>query len=168
VFGTSAGGAAGNSKGGPGWIDGSTPDVFSHRYRRYHVLPSVLRSRISGQSFGFRYGSLLSLVGQFQAGEPISVKYRQTAYGTLVATAVAYPNATTAAGTVTAVAPDGTSITVQVGDSGPSVTLATGALSTLLSGVSLGDAVTVTYSQAADALTLRTLQVSGQASGGGG
>lgn len=167
VFGTSAGGSEANSKGGPGWIDGSTPDVSSHSYHRYHVLPSVLRSRVTGQSFAFHFGSLAGLAAEFQPGQPISVTYRQTAYGTLVATGIAYPGATSATGTVTSVAIDGSTVTIQL-PSGSSLTLAAGTLSTLLGGLSSGDSVTVTYSNAAGTLTLRTLQVTQPALGGGG
>jgi hypothetical protein len=154
-FGTSAGGGEGNSKGGPGWLDGSAPDAYSRTYKRYHILSSVLHEHIGGQSIGFQTGALQNLVDQFQVGEPMSVSYRATRYGTLVASAVSYPGASTLTGTVTAVAPDGSSLTVQPA-SGAAVTLATGALSGLVAGsVYAGATVTVTYSSATD--TLRTV-----------
>ncbi|HWD84135.1 MAG TPA: hypothetical protein VG321_00180 [Solirubrobacteraceae bacterium] len=157
VFGTSAGGDEGNSKGGPGWLDGSTPDAFSRTYKRYHLLSSVVHGRISGQSIGFRPGSLQNLVGQFQVGEPMSVSYRATKYGTLVATAVAYPGASSLTGTVTDVAPDGSSVTIQP-SSGTPVTLSSGTLLDLVTGsVFAGDTVTATYSSVGGTDTLRTI-----------
>lgn len=156
-FGTSAGGSEGNSKGGPGWLDGSTPDAFSHAYKRYHFVSSALHGRIAGQSVAFRPGTLQQLVGQFQPGEPISVSYRQTRYGTLDATSVSYPGAASMTGTVTAVALDGTSLTVQTA-TGSAATIQTGPLASLvLDGVMIGNPVTVSYSSAAGALTLRTI-----------
>lgn len=158
-FGTSAGGGTGNAKGGPGWLDGSTPDAYSHAYKRYHVLPSVLHSRVSGQSIGFRPGALEAVLQQFQVGEPISVAYRTSGFGTLVATAIAYPGATALSGSVSAIASDGSSLTVQP-DSGAAVTLATGPLSNVvLDGVSVGDTVNLTYSIAGGIDTLRTIAV---------
>lgn len=156
-FGTSAGGYGGNAKGGPGWLDGSTPDAFSRTYRRYHLVSSVLHGRISGQSIGFRTGSLQNLVEQFQVGQPMSVSYRTTQYGTLVANSVSYPGASSLTGTVTEVAPDGSSLTVQPA-SGTPVTLSTGTLSGLVAGsVYAGGTVTVTYSRVAGTDTLRTV-----------
>lgn len=158
-FGTSAGGGAGDAKGGPGWLDGSTPDAFSHTYKRYHFLSSVLRSRVRGQSIGFRPGTVDTLLQQFQVGEAISVGYRTSRYGTLVATSIAYPGATALSGTVSAVASDGSSLTVQPA-SGTAVTLSTGPLSNLvLDSAAVGDAVTVTYSVASGTNTLRTIAV---------
>jgi hypothetical protein len=156
-FGTSAGGDSGDSKGGPGWLDGSTPNAFSRQYKRYHFRPSVLRSRIAGQSVAFRTGALYGLIGQFQPGEPISVGYRQTRYGTLVATSVSYPGASSLTGTVTAVAPDGSSLTVEA-PSGAQTTIQTGTLASLVLGsVASGDSVTVTYSASGGIFTLRTI-----------
>jgi hypothetical protein len=156
-FGTSAGGYPGNSKGGPGWLDGSTPDVFSHHFKRYHFLPLVLHGQVAGQDVAFRSGTLAGLVGQFQPGEPISVSYRQTQYGTLVATSVTYPGASSVTGTVTAVAPDGSTLTVQ-GPSGSLTTVETGSLANLVLGsVASGEPVTVSYSDVAGTLTLRTI-----------
>jgi hypothetical protein len=156
-FGTSAGGDEGDSKGGPGWLDGSTPDAFSRAYKRYHLLSSVVHGRISGQSIAFRPGSLQGLVAQFQVGEPMSVSYRTTKYGTLVATGVAYPGATSLTGTVADVAPDGSSLTLQPA-SGTAVTLTTGALSSVVAGsVFAGETVTVTYSSVGGTGTLRTI-----------
>jgi hypothetical protein len=156
-FGTSAGGYPGNSKGGPGWLDGSTPDAFSRHFKRYHFLPSVLHGQVAGQDVAFRSGTLAGLVGQFQPGEPISVSYRQTQYGTLVATSVAYPGATSVTGTVTAVAPDGSSLTVQT-PSGSPATVETGGLAGLVLGsVTSGEPVTISYSNVAGTLTLRTI-----------
>ena len=156
-FGTSAGGSGGDAKGGPGWLDGQTPDAFSRTYRRYHFLPSALRARVAGQSFAFRPGALQPLVSEFQVGEPMSVTYRATQYGTLVASAVAYPGATTLTGTVTTIAPDASSLTVQPASGAP-VTITTGSLSTLMfSSVGTGASVSVTYTTSAGTNVLRTI-----------
>ncbi len=163
-FGTSAGGGDGDSKGGPGWLDGSTPDAFSRTYKRYHLLSSVVHGRISGQSIAFRPGTLQSLIGEFQVGEPMSVSYRATRYGTLVASGVAYPGASSLTGTVTSVAPDASSMTIQPA-SGTSVTLSTGTLSGLVaSNVLAGDAVTATYTSVGGTDTLRTIMSAAAAS----
>jgi hypothetical protein len=156
VFGTSAGGNSGNRKGGPGWLDSQTPDAFSRAYKRYHILASVLRSRIRGQSIAFRPGALAGLVNEFQVTEPMSVGYRSTRYGTLVATAVSYPGATSLTGTVSAMAPDGSSLTVQPA-TGSAVIISTGLLSGLVLNVALGDAVTVSYTGTSGSYTLRTI-----------
>jgi hypothetical protein len=156
-FGTSAGGGEGDPRGGPGWLDGSTPDAFSPTYKRYHLLSSVVHGQISGQSIGFRTGPLEKLVAQFQVGEPMSVSYQATRYGTLVATGVAYPGASSLTGTVTGVAQGGSSMTIQPA-SGTAITLSSGTLSDLVAGsVVTGDTVTVTYSSVGGADTLRTI-----------
>jgi hypothetical protein len=156
-FGTSAGGGEGDPRGGPGWLDGSTPDAFSPTYKRYHLLSSVLHGHISGQSIGFRTGPLENLVTQFQVGEPMSVSYQATRYGTLAATGVAYPGASSLTGTVTGVAPEDSSVTIQPA-SGTALTLSSGTLSGLVAGsVTTGDTVTVTYSLVSGADTLRTI-----------
>src|SRR5205807_416226 len=42
-FGTSDGGGGGNPNGGAGWLSDGAPDASSPAYKRYHVLPGVLR-----------------------------------------------------------------------------------------------------------------------------
>jgi hypothetical protein len=156
-FGTSAGGSAGNAKGGPGWLDGSTPDAFSRTYKRYHFVSSVVHSRTGGQSIGFRPGPLQGLADQFQVGEPMSVTYHATQYGTLVATGISYPGASSLTGTVASVAPDGSSLMVQPASGAP-VTLSTGPLAGLVAGsMFAGETVTATYSAVDGTDTLRTV-----------
>lgn len=156
-FGTSAGGSAGNARGGPGWLDGSTPDAFSHVYKRYHFVSSVVHGRTGGQSIGFRPGPLQGVANQFQVGEPMSVTYQATRYGTLVATGISYPGASSLTGTVTSVAPDGSSLTVQPAAGAP-VTLSPGPLAGQVAAtVFAGEAVTATYSQTSGTGMLRTI-----------
>ncbi len=166
-FGTSAGAESGDAKGGPGWLDGPAPDAFSHQYKRYHVLASVLGGRVAGESVAFRTGELQALVSEFQAGEPISVRYKQSPYGTLSATAVNYPGATSLTGTVSAVASDGSSVTVQPSSGSPTVTIATGSLQSLVAtSTAVGEGVVVSYSNADGDLTLRSILPATPASSG--
>ncbi len=144
-FGTSDGGG-GNSKGGPAWLSDGAPDSSSRTYKRYHILPSVLRNKTSyGQSFTFQASADPSLLSGAELGDQVTVGYTQTKAGSMNATAIQYAGAVTASGTVTSIAPDDSSVTIDT-TGGQSVTLSTSAVTSLIAGLAVGDGVQVTYS----------------------
>ena len=156
-FGTSDGGGGGNPRGGAGWLDDGAPDAYTRTYRRYHLLPSALRgSTDAGHSITFQLGQLAP--GAVLAGVKAQVSYQQTASGTLAATAVSYPGATTATGTVQAISPDGSSLTVQPA-TGSALTFVTTGLSQLVGNVVVGDTVQITYVKATAGLVPVSLTV---------
>ena len=73
----------------------------------------------------------------------------------------------TTAGSVAAIAPDGSSFTVQT-TSGASVTLSTTGDQTLIQDLAVGDSVEVMYTTNGAALTARTVTITGSAAAGGG
>ncbi|HEY2650371.1 MAG TPA: hypothetical protein VGI50_00515 [Solirubrobacteraceae bacterium] len=166
-FGTSDGGGGGDPRGGAGWLDDGAPDASSSTYRPFHFLPSVLRaSTSSGHILSFQLAA-----GQeapaLALGDTVQIGYRENASGALVATAVGFPGATTTAGTVAAIAPDGSSFTVQT-TSGASVTLSTAGDQTLIQDLAVGDTVEVMYTTNGAALTARTVTITGSAAAGSG
>lgn len=160
-FGTSDGGA-GDPKGGPTWLDDGAPDAWTPVYKRYHVLPSVLRNKTTyGQSYTFETSSALGA----EVGDQVRVSYSETKAGSIVATAIAYAGETTVSGTVTAIATDGSMVTIEtVG--GQTVTLATSLVTNLIAGLQVGDTIQVSYSaDVAGLLVPHALQVLGSPSG---
>ena len=157
-FGTSDGGG-GNAKGGPAWLYDGAPDSHTSVYRRYHVLPSVLRTRTTyGESFTFQTGGQPGLVAGAQAGDKVRVSYAQTRVGSISATAIQYLNTLTTTGTVTAIAADGSSVTIQTPD-GQSLAFATSAVPDLIAGLQVADGIQVTYTkEASGALIPRAMQ----------
>jgi hypothetical protein len=142
-FGTSDGGGGGNPRGGAGWLDDGAPDAYSKTYKRYHLLPSALRgSTDAGHSMTFQLGQLDP--SAVLAGVKAQVSYQQTASGTLAATSVSYPGATTATGTIQTIATDGSSLTVQP-STGSALTFVTTGLSQLLASLVVGDTVQISY-----------------------
>jgi hypothetical protein len=104
-FGTSDGGGGGDPRGGAGWLDDGAPDASSRVYKAYHFLPSVLRaSTSSGHVLSFQAEALAGAGAGVQLGESVHVTYQEDSSGELIATAVAFPGATTTSGTVTAIA----------------------------------------------------------------
>jgi hypothetical protein len=151
-FGTSDGGGGGNPRGGAGWLDDGAPDASSRAYKPYHLLPSVLKgSTTAGHIDSFQLGMLSSDPAGVQLGVKVQVTYEQTRAGRMLATAVAYPGAITATGTVQSVAADGSSLTIQTTD-GSSLTIATDGAAQLLENVAAGDTVQVTYTQSGSTL----------------
>jgi uncharacterized membrane protein YgcG len=146
-FGTSDGGGGGDRKGGPGWLDDGAWDAHSARFHRYHFVPSVLKATTdAGYTLAFQFGAGLSMP-TLPAGTSVTVAYRTTNQGTMVATAVTPVGEATAAGTVTHFNKSGTDFTIKR-KSGPMLTLpATGQLTeALLNGqLVVGDSVLVTY-----------------------
>ncbi len=158
-FGTSDGGDGGDAKGGAGWLYDGAPDASSREFKPYHFLARVLKgSTSSGQSVGFEVGRGDNPVGQLLVGEKVMVRYKELASGTMIATAVAYPNSITATGIVDSVASDGGSLTITT-PGGARLSLSTGGLSQLLDGVASGDTVRVGYTKAGSTLIALTVEI---------
>ncbi|HLY48127.1 MAG TPA: hypothetical protein VKR21_02925 [Solirubrobacteraceae bacterium] len=156
-FGTSDGGGGGNPNGGAGWLDDGAPDASRHAYRAYHFLPAVVRSSTTaGHIIGFELTDLLGTTA-FQVGDVIQVGYQEDPSGALLATSVAYPGSAVMSGTVSAIAPDGSSFTVQT-PAGASLTFAV-TNPQLLQGVTVGDTTEVTYTSNASVQTARVVTV---------
>jgi hypothetical protein len=159
-FGTSDGGGGGNPRGGAGWLSDGAPDASSHAYRRYHVLPSVLRqSTNAARTVTFQGVPTQGVL----VGEQVQVSYEELASGSLLATTVAYPGAVTATGTVQSVAADGSSFTFQ-DQSGATTTVMT---PTPVDGLAVGDTVQVTYTSAGATMIALDVSVTGTGSSAG-
>lgn len=147
-FGTSDGGAGGDRRGGPGWLDDRAWDAHDPHFRRYHFVPAALKATTSaGYTFAFQYGPAVSLPADLPAGIKLNVAYETTNEGTMVAQSVTPVGEKMAAGTVTRIAADGSGFTIHR-NSGPLLRLPAGAqLSLELLGgqVAVGDSVSVTY-----------------------
>jgi hypothetical protein len=144
-FGTSDGGGGGNPRGGAGWLDDGAPDASSRSYKPYHFFPWVLKGSTSaGHIDSFQLRALPSGAAGLQLGVNVRVTYEQTRAGSIFATALDYPGAITATGTVQSVAADGSSLTLQMAD-GSSLMLVTDGAAQLVEGVAAGDTVEVTY-----------------------
>ena len=148
-FGTSDGGGGGNRRGGPGWLNDSAWDAHNPRFRRYHLLPSVLKTTTdAGYTTAFQFGPGVD-VSAIPIGARIAVVYKTTNQGTMVAQAVTLVGETTATGIVQSIAPDGSSFALTTA-AGQTVTFPAPAGSTLaqslLGGqIVAGDTVTVAY-----------------------
>ena len=156
-FGTSDGGG-GNRNGGPAWLDDGAWDSYSHAYKRYHVLPSVLRNHtLYGHSYTFQTFTDPSLVYGAELGDKVTVGYAETATGSMSAKALTFSGLHSLAGTVTALTAG--TLTVQT-PSGASVVLNTSLVGDLVSGVQIGDGVQISYTtDSAGRLIPHALQV---------
>jgi hypothetical protein len=161
-FGTSDGGSGnlGQPKGGAGWLDDGAPDAANRAFKRYHVLPYILKNQTSyGHSLTFGTGLDAAILTGISVGDDLQVTYQGTGFGSMVASAIAYVGAATTSGTVSSIAVDGSSFTVQTGN-GTALTFSTGTNPGLASGLEVGDTIEVTYTTAAGgALTARSLTV---------
>jgi hypothetical protein len=158
-FGTSDGGGGGTPKGGAGWLDDGAADAYSRAYRQYHVLPSVLHDRTTyGHSLSFLTGAAPGAAAVVQVGDRIHVDYTTTPSGTMTLQTVTFVGSATTSGTVTAVAADGSSLTLQTAG-GQTTTFSTGVAPSLADGLQLGDQVQVTYTRKAGTLTARAVAV---------
>ncbi len=144
-FGTSAGASAGDKKGGPGWLGTYAPDATSSQYNRFHFVSRVLRgSTKAGHDVTFQLNGTPTFGPILTSGATLRVTYSETKAGIMTATAVAFAHTSKATGTVTGVAPDYSSFTIQT-SSGSSLTLAAGEAAETVSTLQLGDPVSVTY-----------------------
>lgn len=150
-FGTSDG-AGGD--GGGSWLDDGAPDASSPQYHAYHILPSILRSSRSGETFTFQTQGRAGV----HVGDGVSVSYRESRWGSLLATAIGYLDEKTTSGTVASITADGGSFTL-AGSDGTALTFSTAGVAGLLDGVAVGDTVRVTYTSRAGVLTAREVVV---------
>jgi hypothetical protein len=158
-FGTSDGGG-GNRKGGPTWLYDGAPDASTHAYKRYHVLPSVLRDKTTyGQSFAFQTYYRPTLMEGAVVGERARVHYRETKTGAMNALSVQYLGTQTATGTVTGVAENGAWLTIETpAPADQTYSFATSTEAGIVSGLQQGDTVKVTYSKAGKRLVPHAVQ----------
>jgi hypothetical protein len=151
-FGTSDGGAGANSKGGAGWLDDGAPDASSRRFKRYHVLPYVLKDRTSyGHSYTFALAPFSSIAYGAEIGDPVTVSYAGTTSGAMLARTLAYRGAVTTTGTVTSIASDDSTVTIQT-PGASTLTLSTATVIDLVTGLAAGDQIQVTYAKDAAGL----------------
>ncbi len=164
-FGTSDGGGGGSAKGGPGWLSDGAPDAFSHAFKQYHVLPSVLKDRTSyGHTLTFQADANPTVLNGAALGDKVTVSYSPGGSGTLFVSALAWVGAVTSTGTVTSIAADGSAFTVQTPD-GTTLTLSP-SFPGLIDGLAVGDGVQVIYTTSAASagpLLARTLTVTASA-----
>lgn len=160
-FGTSDGGGGGNRRGGAGWLNDGAPDATSSRYRRYHFRASALRGSVSsGHEVTFSLGTLAGLADQLRNGERLRVSYTERQSGEFMATAIAPPNGHTASGTVTSIATDGSTFTLQ--KSGGSVmTFSTAQDPGAVAGLWSGATVQVSYTRHGSTLNARLITIPG-------
>jgi hypothetical protein len=145
-FGTSDGGG-GNAKGGPTWLYDGAPDTYSHAYHAYHVLPSVLRNRTSyGHSYTFNTYRDPALMAGAELGDKVRLAYSEARNGAMTATAISWVGAISVTGTVTSLAPDGSSLTIQT-PGNQTLTFATSQVPQLIQGVQVGDGVQISYTR---------------------
>jgi hypothetical protein len=158
-FGTSDGGPgnASQAKGGAGWLSDGAPDASNRAFKQYHILPSVLKDRTTyGHALTFQLGSNPELTAGVEVGDDLNVTYQGTGAGSMIATAIGYVGALTTSGTVTSIAAG--EFTMQAAG-GQAMTFSTGTNPALSAGLQAGDTIEVTYTQAAGALTARSLTV---------
>jgi hypothetical protein len=143
-FGTSDGAGGGNLRGGAGWLDDGAPDASRPRFKRYHLLPSLLRDRTSyGHDYTFSLVSSPLLAAGAEPGERVTVAYAEARTGIISALALAYRGARTVSGTVRALGVG--SFTLETSD-GRTLTLATTLVPQLTVGLAVGDGVVLSYS----------------------
>ena len=166
-FGTSDGGGGGNSRGGAGWLNDGAPDATAPWYRRWHFRMSALRGSLhSGHDVTFDLGGLASLAGQLHVGQAVRVSYTERQSGKLMAVSVRPPHGSTTSGTVSLIAIDGSTFTVQ-GPGGKSRTFSLATDSAALPLISLGDRVRVVYTRHGSTLNARLVTVTSGAWPGG-
>jgi hypothetical protein len=158
-FGTSDGGGGGNPKGGAGWLSDGAPDASTSAFKRYHLLPSVLKDKTTyGHDLTYQIDPGSSVIAGANVGDDLDVTYQGTGVGSMVASGVTWVGAVTTSGTVTAIASDDSSFTVQSA-SGQAQTFSTGTNPSLAGSLQVGDSIDVSYTSAAGALTARSLTV---------
>jgi hypothetical protein len=157
-FGTSDGGG-GNPKGGPTWLDDGAPDSLSPIYKRYHVLPSVLKNKTSyGHSFTFQTAAYPGIGYGAEPGDKVKVSYAETRSGSMTARTIQYVGAVTTSATVSSIVPG--AVTIQT-PTGKALTLSTSLVPDLVAGLVAGDGVQVTYSKDPSGLLIpRELEIS--------
>jgi hypothetical protein len=158
-FGTSDGGS-GDPSGGPEWLDDGAPDAWSHAYKQWHFLPGVLADRTTyGQSYTFTTSLTPTALQGAALGDTVTIGYRQDRSGAMDLATIAYPGAVPVSGTVTAIAPDDSTVTLTT-STGQPLTLTTAAVPALIAGLAVGDGVTLSYTtETGGVLVPRTLSI---------
>jgi hypothetical protein len=149
-FGTSDGGAGNPAQrhGGAGWLQDGAPDAANPAFRPYHlVAPELNATTVYGPTLTFQVGGADDLLAGVVLGDNLHVSYTQNSRGALTASEIAFAGARTVTATITAVADDGSSVTVQTAG-GQTMTL-TPADPHLFDWVGVGDNVAVTYTPGA-------------------
>lgn len=145
-FGTSDGGG-GDPKGGPAWLDDGAPDSWSPAYKRYHVVMAALRNKTSyGHSLTFQTSADPSMIDGAESGDKVKISYAETRSGSMMASAIQYAGAITTSGTVSSVATNESSLTIETAADG-TLTFSTSLVTNLIDGLQIGDGVQVTYSK---------------------
>jgi hypothetical protein len=158
-FGTSDGAGGGSGKGGPGWLNDGAHDAFDRAYRQYHIVPGVLGNRTSyGHDLTFQTTQTPQLVAAVQPGDRVRVAYSDASAGEMLLQDLSFVGATTVSATVTSVGSDGLVVTPS---SGAALTLGV-PTAALLSGVSAGDTVSVTYTSRKGVELARSITVTAQ------
>ena len=144
-WGTSDGSGGGDANGGPGWLSDGAWDANSKQFKRYHVLPWVLRDSTSyGQDYTFQFLRNPLLAAGLLPGDAVRVAYAASGIGTMNAMAVSYTGERLGTGTVEEIGLGGSSFTL-VSGSGKATSYQTGGNFTLAQEISLGDVASVAY-----------------------
>ncbi len=159
-FGTSDGGAGNPSQrnGGAGWLNDGAPDESNPAFRAYHLVASALSTpTIYGPTLTFQIGAGHGLLDGVAVGDSLHVTYSRDRTGRLTAAAIAFSGARTVTGTITAIANDGSSLSIST-PSGLTLTL-TVAEPRMLDWSDVGDTIQVTYTAGAGgSLEARSIQ----------
>jgi hypothetical protein len=148
-FGTSDGGGGGDRRGGPGWLNDGAWDSHNPSFRRYHVVGRFLRTTTkAGYTDFFQPGPGMSVTA-LPVGARVSIAYKTTAQGTMVAQAITLIGERSAIGTVQSIAADGSGFSVTTA-SGRTITFPAPIDTTLAQGlfdgqIAVGDTVSVSY-----------------------
>lgn len=160
-FGTSAGGAAGDSAGGAGWLGTYAPDAGTRAYEAWHFLPKRLKgSTKAGHDVSFQLDGAPGVGAALGMGEQVRVSYKETQTGTMTATNVSYAHTATVTGTVTAVAPDASSFTITK-TGGGAMMIAAGQTNGVVESLLVGASVSVTYTTTKSGPIALSLSVTG-------
>lgn len=160
-FGTSAGANSGDPAGGAGWLGTYAPDATTPYYKRWHFLPRVLRgSTKAGHDVTFELKGGPSFAAFLAQGASVRVSYTESQAGVMVATGIAPSQTSTATGTVTSVAPDLSSFTIQT-SAGTSLTVAAGEASAVVATLTAGDPVSVSYAETQSGAVALAVTVTG-------
>jgi hypothetical protein len=158
-FGTSDGGGDANTRGGAGWLNDGAPDATTPWYKRFHFRASALRGSLhSGHDVTFDLGPMASLMDQLKVGERLRVSYQESKAAKFIATAIRPPHGSTINGTVSLIALDGSTFSVQQ-SVGHTRTFVTATDPMALKLISLGEKVRVTYTRHGSQLNARLVAV---------
>jgi hypothetical protein len=132
------------SRGGAGWIDDPATDSVSGRFRRYHIVPSLLRV---GRGVGYSVTALLGAqsgpITSFASGDQVRLSFANSGNGANAVTAVQLRGARTLTGTVSQLGPTGAWALITP-PSGPPVKVGVLRDSLVLTRLQVGDGVALT------------------------